>query len=111
MKISPLMQTSMALTILLSLLISPLSAVVLLRGNTTPTKQVKKRESFPKLNFAHNESDKLRINGWRMSPSDVSRIHNEGRRLNLVCKKTLYKVQKTISYKNTNFYEGRNINI
>ena len=86
MKISLFIKTSIQVTLVLSLLISPFSAVVLLRGTPTPQKKVKKHESFPDLKFAHNESDKLRINGFRMNPSDVSRIHNEGRRLNLVCK-------------------------
>lgn len=79
-------KTALAVVLILQMLIVRTPSVVLLRGTSLPTKQVKKKESFPKLQIAHNESDKLRINGWRMSPADVDRIHNEGRKLKVVCK-------------------------
>lgn len=86
MKATPATKTALAAVFILQMLIAPAPSVVLLRSTPMPSKQVKKRESFPKLQIAHNESDKLRINGWRMNPADVDRIHNEGRKLKVVCK-------------------------
>ena len=86
MKAHPISKTAIAVVFVLQMLITSTPGVVLLRGSKPLQKKVKKRESFPKLNIAHNESDKLRINGWRMNPSDVDRIHNEGRKLKVLCK-------------------------
>lgn len=86
MKVSFMMKTIIAAGLIVSLLLSPLSGVVLLRGTSGPKKQVKKNEHYPTLDIAHNESDRLKINGWRMSPSDVEKIRREGRELKVTCK-------------------------
>jgi hypothetical protein len=74
------------LGLILGLLTSPLTPVVLLRGTSAPQKRVKTKVKYPNLVTTHSESDKLRINGWKMEPSDVERIRNEGRRLKVTCK-------------------------
>lgn len=76
----------------LNILISPLSAVVLLRSSSLPKKRVKKRLKYPQMDMAHAESDKLRINGFRMNPTDADRIFKEGRNLKVECKYFLFYI-------------------
>ena len=84
MKVSMTIKNIAVLT--LALLISSSTSVVLLKGSSIPNKQVKKRVRYPSLNITNNESNKLRINGWRMNPTDADRISKEGRNLKVQCK-------------------------
>ena len=81
----------LVLSIILGLLACPLTGVVLLRSTALPRKQVKRREKYPTLMPTLSESDKLRVHGLEMTPSDVERIRNEGRQLKVTRKSpTLY---------------------